>query len=483
MSYLLDQLDNNPLFINQSFVNGTFIASSEVQEVLNPADNKVIGNVTIVNESLVYQAIAASEKALKDLAKTSFIERANILIHWGVLIENNLENLAHIITLEQGKTLKESRSEVQYALSYIRHFALIIKTNPNYFVTSNDIFKTRTVIHEPVGVTASITPWNFPIAMYIRKFAASFAASCPMLVKLSELTPFSALATLNLFLKTTAPINSLQMLVGNAVEIGKILTQDFRIRKLSFTGSTRVGKILMNQSSGTLKRLSMELGGNAPFVVFKDANLNKAIDMLMNGKFRNNGQSCIAINRVLIDKEIVDQFIEKIYDRIKSLKVGNGLDEQNDLGALINFSAINNIEKLIKDAKQEGATMLFGAERIGKQGCFFSPGIVTGVTPSMDIFKQEIFGPVVTITTFDNEEQVLALANQTEYGLAAYICGEDEGRNYNFATNLEFGMIGINDARISDSLIPFGGIKASGFGREGGKEGIFEYLNTKYIGF
>lgn len=448
--------------------------------VINPFDGSVLGRVPNLMDSDIRDAIKASHTAQPLWAALPAKERVNILQRWADLIDRHTEELAQILTAEQGKPLKEARTEIAYANSFIRWFAeeakrmygdVIPSTKPNL----------RFVVHKvPVGVCAAITPWNFPSAMVTRKVAPALAAGCTVLVKPSEQTPFSALALAHLAKEAGVPRGVLQVLTGDATRIGGFLCSDPHIAKLSFTGSTQVGKRLMAQSADTLKRLSLELGGNAPFIVFEDANLEQAVNALMLAKFRNAGQTCICANRIFVARPIKDRFVALLEQRIKALSVGNGMDDNTDIATLIDQRAVQKIQRLLDDALSKGAKLVCGGKCHEGAKFAFEPTIVVDMDDSMDMSQEEIFGPVAALFDFDDEKEVIGRANATPYGLAAYFFCQDHARAWRVSEALEYGMIGHNTAELSNEVAPFGGIKQSGFGREGSKYGIDEYVYTKY---
>jgi succinate-semialdehyde dehydrogenase / glutarate-semialdehyde dehydrogenase len=461
----------------KNFVGGNWVSSSEQIDVINPSNNNKIGSVPRLNEEAINKAVEATVDGFNKWSKTSVAERVEFLKNWHELILKNLDELAHIISTEQGKVNSDAKGEIKYGASFIDWYAHMLPSLEGSIKNGNNQSHKIIVEYEPVGPTAAITPWNFPVAMITRKLAPALAAGCSMLLKPSELTPLSALAIAKLAEDAGLPGGAMNVITGRSSLIGKIICESPKIRKLSFTGSTSVGKLLYRESADTLKKLSLELGGNAPFIIFKDADLAKTAYDLIVAKTRSNGQSCISPNRIFIHNEIYDEFVAILKDKFLSLRVGDALSADSDIGPLINKDAIDKILALLKDAEQKGAKVLGG----NAHGNFLSPTILIDLTTEMDIFKTEIFGPVLACYQFATFDEVIKLANDTEYGLQAYVYSNDLGLAQRVATNLDFGMVSINSPLPSNSAAPFGGRKYSGFGVEGGKQGIFEYLNTKYI--
>lgn len=449
-------------------------------EVYNPFSGELLGSVPNLSAKEVEKAIAHAQKAQVEWAKLTAEKRAQILQRWADLIDEHQEDLAIIMTLEQGKPLKESRGEIAYANGFIRWFAEEGKRIYGDMIPSLNANLRYSVLKQPIGVCAAITPWNFPSAMITRKVAPALAAGCTMIVRPASQTPFSALALGELAIQAGLPAGVLQIVTGSADVVGTVLTQDERIRKLSFTGSTEIGRQLMQQCSSTVKKLSMELGGNAPFIVFEDANIEKAVDGLIASKYRNAGQTCICANRIYLHEKIQDKFIKLYSKKVKALQVGNGLDETTDIGPLINQSAVEKVQQLLDDAVSKGAKILLGGKIHKASPLCFQPTIIHGLTDDMHIAHEEIFGPVTAIFSFKHEQEVLEHANNSIYGLAAYFYTQDLARSWRVAEGLDYGMIGQNTGLISNAVAPFGGVKQSGFGREGSKYGIDEYISIKY---
>ncbi|MBS9866493.1 NAD-dependent succinate-semialdehyde dehydrogenase [Vibrio alginolyticus] len=413
-------------------------------------------------------------------AKLSAKERSRRLRGWYQLLLDNAEDIATIITLEQGKPLAESKGEVMYGASFVEWFSEEAKRAYGEVIPAPTTDRRLSAIRQPVGVCAAITPWNFPIAMITRKAAPALAAGCGMLIKPSELTPLTAIAVVELAYQAGIPKELLSVVVSEQpAEFGQVLSTDPRIQKISFTGSTRVGKILMKQASDSVKAVSMELGGNAPFIVFEDADLDEAAEGLVASKFRNAGQTCVCTNRLYVHKNVKQAFIDKVLSKLSKLKLGNGLEKGVTLGPVITMASKHRLEAVIDQAVQEGASIANSPQR--RPGRFIEPVLLDSVTQNMSIVQQELFGPVLPIVTFENDYQVLEMANDTEYGLACYFYTNSLKRIVTFSEGLEYGMVGVNEGIISTEVAPFGGVKESGVGREGAKQGLDEYLETKYI--
>lgn len=473
---------NTKLLKNACLINGKWKKAKSEQSiaVYNPFSGELLGEVPNLSAKEVEKTIAHAQKAQQEWALLTAEQRAKILHRWADLIDAHQEDLAIIMTMEQGKPIKESRGEIAYANSFIRWFAEEGKRIYGDVIPSLNPNLRYTVLKQPVGVCACITPWNFPSAMITRKVAPALSAGCAMIVRPASQTPFSALALGELAVQAGIPAGVLQIVTGSASTIGEVLTQDERIHKLSFTGSTEIGRVLMQQCASTIKKLSMELGGNAPFIVFDDADIGKAVDGLIASKYRNAGQTCICANRIYLHEKIYDKFIKQYIKKVKALKVGDGLHEDTDIGALINLDAIEKIEQLLADAVKKGGKILLGGQRHSAGELCFEPTIISNIDEKMDIAHTEIFGPVTAIFSFKDEDDVIARANDTIYGLACYVYTQNVARSWRVAERLEYGMIGQNTGLISNAVAPFGGVKQSGFGREGSKYGIEEYINIKY---
>lgn len=450
--------------------------------IINPATSAVIANVADLDVARVRDAIDAAYGARPQWAAKTAEERCSTMLGWSRLMRDNIEDLSVILTSEMGKPLAEARAEIAYAASYIDWFAEEGRRVYGDIIPSHGQNKRIMVLKQPVGVAALITPWNFPSAMIARKAAPALAAGCSVVARPSELTPLSALAMGVLAERAGIPSEIFHILPStDAAGVGAELCSNTKVRKLSFTGSTRVGSLLMGQAAGDIKRLSLELGGNAPFVVFEDADLDKAVEGALLAKFRNAGQTCVCANRIYVQKSVLDAFAEKLCDAISRFNVGDGTESDTHIGPLISPQALAKVEEHIQDAVQRGATVRLGGRRHARGGQFFEPTLLTGVTHDMKIAREETFGPVAPLFAFDTLEEVTDRANESEYGLAAYFYTRDLSRAWTFAEALEFGMVGINTAAISIAQAPFGGIKQSGFGREGSKYGINEYLELKYL--
>ncbi len=456
------------------------LSSQDGIAVINPATEQELIRLKPSSLDELDVQIEACKSAQVEWAKLSAKARSASLKKWFQLLVEHTENIANIITLEQGKPLTESRGEVAYGASFVEWFAEEAKRTYGEVIPAPAVDRRLSTIKQPVGVCTAITPWNFPIAMITRKAAPALAAGCGMIIKPSELTPLTALAVVELAHRAGIPKALLSTVVSEqAAEFGLVLSTDPRIKKISFTGSTRVGKILMKQASDTVKAASMELGGNAPFIVFEDADLEAAANGLIASKFRNAGQTCVCTNRLYVHQSVKEAFLTKLLDKVASLAVGNGLEENTTLGPVITMASKHRLEAVVDQAVQEGATILNQPQKL--TGRFMEPVILDDVGQGMAIVQQELFGPVLPVISFDDDEQVLSMANDTEYGLACYFYTDSLKRIIRFSEGLEYGMVGINEGIISTEVAPFGGIKESGIGREGAKQGIDEYLETKYI--
>lgn len=472
------------LFRQQCYVGGVWIDADngETLPVTNPATGETLGSVPQLGAAEVRRAIAAAEKSFPAWRARTAKERSTLLRRWFNLMLDHQDDLAVLMTLEQGKPLAESRGEIAYAASFIEWFAEEAKRVYGDVIPPHQSDKRIVVLKEPIGVCAAITPWNFPAAMITRKASAALAAGCAMVVKPAPQTPFSALALCELAIRAGLPAGVLNVVTGPAQEIGAELTSSPVVRKLSFTGSTATGKYLMRECAGTMKKLSLELGGNAPFMVFDDADLDAAIEGAMISKYRNTGQTCVCANRFLVQDGIYDDFAHRLSQAVAAqLKVGNGLEAGVTQGPLIDMAAVAKVERHIADAVSKGARIALGGQRHALGGTFFQPTILTDVTVDMVIAREETFGPVAPLFRFQTEAEAIRLANATEFGLAAYFYSRDIGRVWRISEALEYGMVGINTGLISTEIAPFGGVKASGIGREGSKYGIEEYLEIKYL--
>lgn len=463
--------------INQkNFVAGKWTETPEQLEVFNPANDEVIGSVPNLSSAQVSAAIDAAAQGFSEWSKTKVETRSQVLRKWYELVLKHEDALAELITLEQGKVLADAKREVAYASGFLDWYSNVVYSVSGSMQVAGGA--RLSVEYEPVGVIAAITPWNFPLAMITRKLAPAFAAGCSAILKPSELTPFSALALTKLAIEAGLPANAINIVTGDADRIGQILCDDFRVRKFSFTGSTKVGKLLYQKCAGTLKRVSLELGGNAPFIITADAELEKTATDLVSAKTRSTGQACTSPNRIFAHKSIAAEFAKIIAAKFTALKVGDGFDPKSDIGPLINKAAIEKIERLIKDAQSKGAKIITQF-KIEKN--MISPTVITNCNDSMEIFRTEIFGPIVAIYEWSEVDEVIKRANDTEYGLQSYIYSNDLSVAQKISQNLDFGMVAINTPIPSNTKAAFGGRKASGFGIEGSAEGIYEYLNHKYL--
>ncbi len=478
------QLRDATLFRRQCPVAGSWIDadSGAVSAIVNPATGAVLGHVPELGAAETRRAIEAAHAAWPGWRVLTAQARAVILRRWFNLLLENQEDLATLMTLEQGKPLAEARGEIAYAAGFIEWFAEEGKRLYGDTIPAHQPDKRILVFKEPVGVCAAITPWNFPAAMIARKAGAALAAGCTMVVKPAPQTPFSALALAALAERAGLPGGVLNVVTGPAQVIGDEILDNPLVRKLSFTGSTRTGKYLMQRCAGTLKRLSLELGGNAPFIVFDDADLDAAVAGALASKYRNSGQTCVCANRFLIQDGVYDAFAAKLTQAVREqLKVGNGLEPDVTQGPLIDAAALAKVERHVADAVAQGATVLTGGQRHALGGTFYEPTVLIGVTPGMLLAREETFGPVAPLFRFQTDDEAIRLANATEFGLASYFYSRDLNRVFRVAEALQYGMIGINTGLISTEVAPFGGVKESGFGREGSKYGIQEYLNLKYL--
>ncbi len=477
------KLNDRTLVRQQCYIDGQWwdADNGKTLDVTNPANGELIAQVPYAGQAETRRAIEAAERALPAWRAKTAAERAAILRRWFELLLKHKDDLGRLMTLEQGKPLKEATGEIVYGASFIEWFAEEGKRAYGEVIPTPVADKRFVVIKQPVGVCAAITPWNFPCAMITRKAAPALAAGCTMVLKPAELTPLSALALAELAEQAGIPAGVFNIVTGDPKVIGQELCSNPTVRKLSFTGSTPVGKLLMEQCAPTLKKLSLELGGNAPFIVFDDADIDAAAAGAIASKYRNTGQTCVCTNRFIVQAGVYDEFAEKLAAETAKLRVGNGLEEDVVQGPLINPAAVEKVERLISDAKSKGATITTGGERLEKDGLWFKPTVLTHMTPDMDIAQQEIFGPVSALFKFDTEDEAIALANNTEYGLAAYFYARDIGRVWRVGEALEYGMVGINTGSISTEVAPFGGIKNSGMGREGSHYGLEEYLEIKYM--
>lgn len=477
----LDDLKNKSLFKQQCFIDGQWLNADngQVIQVVNPATDEIIGTVPKMGGNETKKAINAAQTAQIAWRKKTAKERSVILRRWYELMEENKDDLALILTLEQGKPLAEAKGEIQYGASYLEWFAEEAKRVYGDTIPGHMANKRISVIKQPIGVTAAITPWNFPNAMITRKAGPALAVGCSMVLKPASMTPYSALALGVLAEEAGLPPGVFNIITGSSGEIGGELTTNPIVRKLTFTGSTEIGAQLIQESAGTVKKLSMELGGNAPFIVFEDADIDAAVEGAMMSKYRNAGQTCVCANRFYVHDSVYDQFIEKFKHAVTKLKVGNGLNKDVTIGPLIDRNALKKVKEHIDDAVNKGATVVMGGKAL--EGCFFEPTILSNVPFNALVSKEETFGPLAPVYRFETEEEVIHLANDTEFGLASYFYANDISRITRVSEALEYGIVGINTGLISNEMAPFGGIKASGLGREGSKYGIDDYLEIKYL--
>src|ERR1051326_1914568 len=478
------QLRDAKLFRQACYVDGHWIEAGPKGSALpvdNPATGEIIGTVPKLRAAETRTAIDAAARAFPAWRKKTAKERAGVMRRWFDLMMANQDDLATLMTTEQGKPLGESRGEVAYAAAFLEWFGEEAKRIYGDTIPGHQPDKRIVIVKEPIGVVACITPWNFPLAMITRKAGPAIAAGCTVVLKPASQTPFSALALAELAERAGLPKGVLNIVTGSAAEIGGELTSNPIVRKLSFTGSTEVGKILMSACAGTVKKVSLELGGNAPFIVFDDADLDAAVEGAIASKYRNTGQTCVCANRLLVQDGVYERFAQKLADAVKKLKPAPGLEEGATQGPLIDDRAVEKVESHIRDATAKGAKVFVGGRRHARGGRFFEPTILTGVTPAMAIAREETFGPVAPLFAFATEADAIAMANDTEFGLAAYFYGRDIARIWRVAEALEYGIVGINTGIISTEVAPFGGVKESGIGREGSKYGIEEFLEIKYL--
>ncbi len=476
------QLQRPDLFQERAYINGEWVgqATNDLIEVINPATQDTLGTVPKLGAQETARAIEAAQQAFNTWRHTTAAERAALLRKWFELLLQHKDDLAAILTAEQGKTLAESAGEVQYGAAYFEWFSEEAKRIYGQTIPGPAHNKRIVVQREPIGVCVAITPWNFPSSMIARKVGAALAAGCTIVVKPASQTPFSALALAVLAEEAGIPKGVFSVVTGDASSIGGEMTSNEQVRKLSFTGSTAVGRKLMEQSAPQLKKLSMELGGNAPFIVFEDADLDAAVEGALASKFRNSGQTCVCANRIYVHDAVYDRFSQKLLDAVSKLKIGAGADQDVDLGPLIDRAAVDKVDELIQDALAKGATLLAGGKQQQTGTLLYPPTVLGDMTADMRIAQEEIFGPVAPLFRFKTEDEVIQAANNTEFGLASYFYTQDLGRANRVAEALEYGMVGINSGMISNPSAPFGGVKQSGFGREGSSFGIEDYTVLKY---
>lgn len=475
----IEGLKDQNLFREAGLIGGIWqgAADGAVLEVENPASGAVLGTVPAMGARETEAAIAAADTAFKSWRKLTHAQRAELLEGWYALMNEHAEDLALILTLEQGKPLAEARGEISYGASFVKWFAEEARRIDGAIIPSPTGDRRILTLKEPVGVSGIITPWNFPNAMITRKVGPALAAGCTVVIKPSDFTPFSALALAVLAERAGIPAGVINVVTGKPEGIGYALTQSPTVRKISFTGSTRVGSLLMAQSAPTVKRLSLELGGNAPFLVFDDADLDQAIEGVIASKFRNGGQTCVCSNRIFVQSGIHDAFVAALSERVRAMKVGSGLDADVEIGPMINAAAVEKIEHHVQDALAKGASIVARAET--PAGQYAAPVVLTGANATMELAREETFGPVAPIFRFEQEEEAVEAANATPFGLAAYFYTSDIARSWRVGEALEFGMVGLNTGLVSTTVSPFGGVKSSGLGREGARAGIEEYLEIK----
>ena len=475
-------MDTSLLF-DRSYVNGQWTTEGTASfEVMNPANGETLATVADGNVIMTKKAIKAADRAFKLWSKTTAKYRASILEKWNDLIIAHSDELADIMTLECGKPLAESKGEVAYGASFIKWFAEEGKRVYGDVIPPHTENRRIIVIKQPIGVVAAMTPWNFPLAMITRKVGPALAAGCTVIIRPTCESPLTALALVHLAEQAGFPTGVVNIVVGSdSAAMGKVFCESELVKKISFTGSTKIGQILMAQSSNSLKKLSLELGGNAPFIVFEDADIDQAVAGAMVSKFRNAGQTCVCVNRFLIHEKVYDEFTAKLCKAVSELKIGNGLDEGVNIGPLINKNAVKKTTQFIEDAKAKGGTILIGGNALGN--CYFEPTVIGNASKEMLFSSEEIFGPIAPIYKFSSDEQAIQMANDTIYGLASYFYSQNVARCWKVAEALEYGMVGINEGLISTEVAPFGGVKSSGQGREGSKYGIEDYLEIKYMCF
>ncbi|MEQ4709211.1 NAD-dependent succinate-semialdehyde dehydrogenase [Providencia huaxiensis] len=477
----MHHLTHPALFRQSCYINGQWVDSDNKIPVTNPFDQSVLGTIPSLSATQVNEAIESAYSAMEGWSKLTAKARSIILRRWFELIEAHVDDLGRLMTLEQGKPLHEAKGEIRYAASFIEWFAeegkrVYGETIPQT-VGSNRI----STIKQPIGVCSAVTPWNFPAAMITRKAAPALAAGCSIVIKPATETPFTALALAQLADEAGIPAGIFNVITGDSRVLGERLTKHELISKFSFTGSTQVGRVLSEQCASTIKKTSLELGGNAPFIVFDDADIDKAVKSAVQAKFRNGGQTCVCVNRFYVQDAIFDEFQTKFVTEVAKLQVGNGLEASTDIGPMITTRAIDGMNELLQDALAKGARQLTLGNEVTEYGNFFNPKVLVDVDDSMKIIHEEIFGPIATLIRFSDENEVITRANNTIYGLAAYFFSRDVSRVYRVAEKLQSGMVGINTGLISNEVAPFGGVKQSGLGKEGSRYGIEDYLSTKYL--
>ncbi|CAI3161141.1 Succinate-semialdehyde dehydrogenase [NADP(+)] GabD [Acinetobacter oleivorans] len=479
----MSSLQSTELFQQQAYINGQWLAaqSNATVPVTNPATGEEIGTIPNMGAAEATQAVEAAYTALQSWKALTAQNRADILLAWYKLVLDYIDELALIMTIEQGKPLAEAKGEVRYAASFIQWFAEEGKRIYGDVIPTVNNQQRFIISKEPVGVVAAITPWNFPIAMITRKAAPALAAGCTVVIKPANETPYCALAIAKLAEKAGIPAGVINVVTGKSQEIGSVFTSHEKVKKLTFTGSTPVGRLLMQQCSSTIKKLALELGGNAPLIVFDDADLDKAVQGAIFAKFRNAGQTCVCANRIYVHDNIYQAFAEKFVQEVQKFKVGNGLEDGVQIGPLINEKAVLKAQQLIDDAVSKGAKVACGGKQHPLGQTFYEPSVLTNVDRTMEIVQEEIFGPVAPLIRFTDEADVVAQANDTIFGLAAYVYSENISRLWRVSEQLEYGMVGMNATAISNEVVPFGGVKQSGVGREGSKYGLEEFMTIKYM--
>lgn len=476
------KLNDPTLLETRSYINGEWVEADKTYDVVNPATGETVASVADFGREGVKEAIDGAYAVQKQWAALTAKERADILLKWHDLILDNQEDLAQILTAEMGKPIAEARGEIGYGASFIRWFAEECRRIDGDIIPGHQRDKRILVLKQPIGVVGSITPWNFPNAMIARKVAPALASGCTFVGRPAELTPLSATVMAVLGERAGIPKGVLNIVTGSdAAGMGKELCENTKVRKLTFTGSTRVGSILMQQCAGDIKKLSLELGGNAPFIVFNDANIDKAIEGCMISKFRNAGQTCVCANRIYVQSEVYDEFAEKLAAAMADLSIGNGAEETTKIGPLINANGLAKVEDHLLDATAKGAKVISGGKRSNAGDLFFEPTVLTGVTNDMKVTREETFGPLAPLFKFETDDEVIERANDTEFGLACYFYSNDLSRVWKVTEALEYGIVGVNTGLISSTEGPFGGVKQSGLGREGSKYGIDDFLELKYV--
>ncbi|WP_192036334.1 NAD-dependent succinate-semialdehyde dehydrogenase [Halomonas sp. YLGW01] len=473
---------SSELLKSQAYINGQWCEAPTRFAVTNPATGETLAEVADLDGAAARDAVAAADAALPAWRKRSAKERSALLRRWFDTIMAHQEPLARLMTQEQGKPLAESMGEVAYGANFLEYYAEEAKRMAGETLPTHSADKRLLVVREPIGVVAAITPWNFPLAMITRKVGPALAAGCTVVIKPAEATPLTALALAKLAEDAGLPAGVLNVVTASQpAEIGEVLTTDPRVRKVSFTGSTPVGKKLLAQCAGTVKKASMELGGNAPFIVFDDADLDAAVEGAIASKFRNSGQTCVCTNRLLVQDGVYDAFVEKLAARVSELRVGNGLEAGVVQGPLINAAAVDKVQSHVRDALEKGGRLICGGEPHQLGGTFYQPTVIADVTPEMRVAREETFGPLAPVFRFTDDAEAIAMANATEFGLAAYFYARDYARIWHVMEALEYGMVGVNEGILSTELAPFGGIKESGLGREGSRHGLDDYTELKYV--